>query len=124
MTVYLVHADNGEHYVGSAGSERLDARLAEHRRGALGMFKRWKALGVGWRVARTWRNRNRWTEEAIKARKHHRQFCPVCVRNPRSTRGLPRPEGAYWAKLAALHGRAVGVSLVRFGINRDNRRAS
>lgn len=115
MSVYLIHADDGRHYVGHARDDRLATRMREHRRTPTGIFKRWHALGIEWTVARVWRARGQDTEEAIKAWKRHRDWCPMggCAgRKARSSRGLRYPHGAYWIARARMHGKDLSVRTI------------
>lgn len=101
MTTYLIHAEDGTHYVGYVKSkvgERLqqhqetmctppppgseDPRWIKHGQGA-------KYLGVlnykqiAWAMVRTWVGETRKFERRLKDYKKSSRFCPAC-RGPRA----------------------------------------
>ena len=84
MTVYLLCFDrpyhHARHYLGFA--EDLDARLAQHRRGAgARLIQVIAGAGIGWRLARTWPGGDRTLERRLKNQHHGPRLCPAC--NPR-----------------------------------------
>jgi predicted GIY-YIG superfamily endonuclease len=88
-TIYLIHFDrpyrHARHYVG--WSANLEARLADHRRGA---GSRLMAViheaGITWRVTRT-RPGDRTIERLIKRYGGSGRYCPACT---------PRVRGGHW----------------------------
>ena len=81
--VYLIHFfapyHHARHYLGSTAD--LDARLAEHQRGAgARLMEVVSQAGIHWTLVRAWAG-DRKRERQLK-NYHRRQLCPLC--NPRS----------------------------------------
>lgn len=122
MSVYLIHAEDGLHYVGYTPDERIEERMREHTRAIRGLFKRWRERNTQWTVVRVWKRRGPWTEEAIKAHKRHALFCPVCSIKPRSIQGIRLRHGEHFARRAKHHGKDIDAATIRFAVNRDARK--
>ena len=82
--VYLLHFERAvsgtaRHYLGYCRNDRLDKRLAEHRRGGCGMTRRAARLGISWELARTWPG-DRKTEAQLKraGKFKFKDHCPIC----------------------------------------------
>lgn len=78
--VYLIHFDepykHARHYLGSA--QDLDARLIEHHRGdGSRLMQVITAVGISWRLARTWRG-GRQLERRLKTLGSAVRLCPIC----------------------------------------------
>jgi predicted GIY-YIG superfamily endonuclease len=89
-TVYLLHFDepymHARHYVGWA--KHLEARLAHHRRGTgANLLRVLNEHGIGWQLARTWSNVDRFFERRVKNHSATR-YCPIC-RGEVAYRSLP-----------------------------------
>ena len=79
LIVYLIHFyspyAHARHYLGSTAD--LDARLAEHQRGAgARLMEVVSQAGIHWTLTRAWRG-DRKRERQLK-NYHRRQLCPLC----------------------------------------------
>ena len=79
LIVYLIHFyspyAHARHYLGSTAD--LDARLAEHQRGAGARLLEVIAdAGINWTLVRAWKG-DRQRERQLK-NYHRRQLCPLC----------------------------------------------
>lgn len=80
-TVYLLHFDapyqHARHYIGFAVD--LEARLKEHEKGqGSRLLAVVAAAGIGWVLARTWQNVDRYVERQLKNRGGAGRICPHC----------------------------------------------
>lgn len=87
-TVYLIHfekpigntdkpANYAQHYIGF--SKDLDKRLVMHQAGrGAAIIAVVEALGIGYRVVRTWTG-DRYFERQLKKQRHHKRYCPICM---------------------------------------------
>jgi hypothetical protein len=90
--VYLICFDrpykHAHHYLGWCETGRLEARMVEHRTGAgARLMAVVTAAGIGWNVARTWDDADRYFERMCKLRRDSTRLCPQC--NPGNHRGVP-----------------------------------
>ena len=93
--VYLIHFfapyRHARHYLGSTAD--LDARLAEHQRGAgARLMEVIASAGINWTCARAWSGDRR-TERMLKQRKDACALCPLCRRERRARQRQRRREG-------------------------------
>lgn len=91
ITVYMLHFEpkfrHAQHYVGSAETPLLPARLRRHGRGQ-GARLVAAALAAGCRITlvKTWLAQDRSLEQKLKRASHHAKRCPLC--NPALTTDL------------------------------------
>lgn len=100
--VYLLHFDvpfgHAKHYTGWASD--LDARLDAHAAGqGAKLTHHVRAAGIGWSLARTWAQVDRYFERSQKARGAARH-CPIC--RGKTTPAATRHYGPLPAPVAAL----------------------
>jgi hypothetical protein len=93
--VYLIHIENGDHYIGWA--EDVDARIEAHEKticyppDPTNGETVWKRIGHGakflgvmnyrklyWEMVRPWWGKGRDWERRLKAQHKSKDFCPVC----------------------------------------------
>jgi predicted GIY-YIG superfamily endonuclease len=101
-SVYLLHFDtpfgHAKHYTGWARD--LEARLEHHAKGSGARLTQVvAAAGIGWSLARTWTNVDRYFERRQKARGAARH-CPIC--QGRLTPAQTRHYGPLPGPIAAL----------------------
>ena len=87
--VYLLHFSRPyprdsrasvQHYLGFTASARtLPQRLGHHRDGSgARLMAAVSAAGIGFTVARVWRDADRTAERRLKNRRNGRKLCPLC----------------------------------------------
>lgn len=81
--VYLLHFDRRYkhvgHYIGATTRDSLDERIEEHRSGnGAHLISVISAAGIGFTVARVWRDAERGFERKLKARGGASRICPIC----------------------------------------------
>lgn len=81
MAVYLLHFDqplaHARHYIGYA--DDVDRRVEEHRSGrGARLTTVIREAGIGFVLARVWKQGDRTFERLLKRRKNAPRLCPVC----------------------------------------------
>ncbi len=82
--VYLIHFDkklaHAQHYIGFVEKpDGLESRLDYHRKGrGSKLLKAVTEKGIGFEVARTWRDETRDFERSLKNKKNAKKLCPIC----------------------------------------------
>ena len=70
---------HARHYLGFAAAPTPDERIAEHRAGTgARLLAVIREAGIGFHVARVWKNATRDDERALKDRKGSAKLCPTC----------------------------------------------
>lgn len=96
MAVYLLHLDSplahAGHYIGFCSSAaNVTRRLAHHRSGNGARFTQvCNERGIGYEIARIWKDGTREFERRLKQYKKTRRFCPLC--NPRTAENCMKGE--------------------------------
>lgn len=92
--VYMVHFESklsghAQHYIG--WSVDVFVRLTQHRRNqGARILEVCNERGIGYKLVRLWRGRNRSFERQLKNRKNARKLCPTCNPNGRKYPTKPK----------------------------------
>ena len=84
-TVYLLHFKephyHAQHYCG--WTQHLSSRIKKHRKGISGvaLMKAIKEAGIGFKVAKLWRDKDRFFERRLKNLHNSPRLCPICQRD-------------------------------------------
>jgi len=94
VDVYLYHFDepfsHARHYIGSA--KNVMERLAEHITGqGSKLMAAVVEAGIGFQIARTWKNVPRFHEAVLHRRNASPSICPICSGNGALNRGIYVP---------------------------------
>jgi hypothetical protein len=84
MAVYLIHFDekykHAAHYLGYSESEHtIEQRLEDHKAGrGAKLLAALNRAGVGYSIARIWKDGDRKFERRLKKGKNIKTHCPIC----------------------------------------------